>query len=146
MKIWTCTTQSPSLPFIQHHISSFSRHFNYLPIVKTTLTLPTLSLDFCYFTCWKLLMWNWVSHPPLSQNMCAKSLQQCLILCKPMDCRASLAPLFMGFSRQEYRSRLPCPSSGDLPDPGIELISLTYPAMQAGSFPLWPPGKYPVTF
>ena len=29
-------------------------------------------------------------------------------------------PPFMGFSRQEYWSRLPFPSPGDLPDPGIE--------------------------
>ena len=33
--------------------------------------------------------------------------QSCLILCDPMDCRA---PLSMGFSRQEYWSRLPFPS------------------------------------
>jgi len=26
----------------------------------------------------------------------------------------------MGFSRQEYWSGLPCPSPGDLPDPGIK--------------------------
>ena len=30
------------------------------------------------------------------------------------------APLLMGFPRQEYRSGLPFPSPGDLPDPGIE--------------------------
>ena len=30
----------------------------------------------------------------------------------------------MGFSRQEYWSGLPFPSSGDLPDPGIEPTSL----------------------
>ena len=30
------------------------------------------------------------------------------------------APPSMGFSRQEYWSGLPCPSPGDLPDPGIE--------------------------
>ena len=29
-------------------------------------------------------------------------------------------PLSMGFFRQEYWSQLPCPSPGDLPDPGIE--------------------------
>ena len=29
----------------------------------------------------------------------------------------------MGFSRQEYWSGLPCPSSGDLPEPEIELVS-----------------------
>ena len=30
------------------------------------------------------------------------------------------APLSMGFPRQEYLSGLPCPSPGDLPDPGIK--------------------------
>ena len=33
---------------------------------------------------------------------------------------ACQAPLFMGFSRQEYWSGLPFPSPGDLPDEGIE--------------------------
>ena len=33
---------------------------------------------------------------------------------------AHQAPLSMGFSRQEYWSGLPCPPSGDLPNPGIE--------------------------
>ena len=35
------------------------------------------------------------------------------------------APLSMGFSGQEYWCGLPCPSSGDLPDPQMELVSLT---------------------
>ena len=30
------------------------------------------------------------------------------------------APLSMGFSRQEYRSRLPFHTPGDLPNPGIK--------------------------
>ena len=34
------------------------------------------------------------------------------------------APLSMGFSRQEYWSGFPCPPSGNLPDPGIEPMSL----------------------
>ena len=37
----------------------------------------------------------------------------------------------MGFSRQEYWSGLPCPSPGDLPDPGIEPVSLM-PSALAG--------------
>ena len=45
----------------------------------------------------------------------------------------------MGFSRQEYRSGLPSPSPGDLPDPGIELQS---PALQADFLPSEPPGKH----
>ena len=35
----------------------------------------------------------------------------------------------MGFSRQEYWSGLPCTPPGDLPDPGIEPESLTFPAL-----------------
>ena len=46
---------------------------------------------------------------------------------------ASQAPLSMGFSRQEYWSGLPFPSPGDLPDPGIEPVSLMSPAL-AGRF------------
>ena len=45
---------------------------------------------------------------------------------------AHQAPLSMGFSRQEYRSGLPFPSPGDLPNPGIEPKS---PALQADSLP-----------
>ena len=40
----------------------------------------------------------------------------------------------MGFSRQEYWSGLPCPPPGDLPDPVIELASLTSPALESGLF------------
>ena len=41
--------------------------------------------------------------------------------------------LSMGFSRQEYRSRLPCCPSGDLPNPRMEPSSLASPAL-AGRF------------
>ena len=41
--------------------------------------------------------------------------------------------LFMGFSRQAYWSGLPRPPPGDLPHPGMELVS---PALQADSSPL----------
>ena len=45
------------------------------------------------------------------------------------------APLSMGFSRQEYQSGLPCPPPGNLPDPGIEPVSVSHtsPAL-AGRF------------
>ena len=39
---------------------------------------------------------------------------------------AHQVPLSMGFSRQEYWSRLLCPPPGDLPDPGIEPRSLHF--------------------
>ena len=41
-------------------------------------------------------------------------------LCNPMDSSLHQAPPSIGFSRQEYWSELPSPSSGNLPDPGIE--------------------------
>ena len=47
------------------------------------------------------------------------------------------APLSMSFSRQEYWRGLPFPSSGDLPDPGIEPGS---PAFQADSLLSESPG------
>ena len=47
---------------------------------------------------------------------------------------AHQAPLSLGFSRQEYWSGLPCPPPGDLPDPGIKLVSFTSPALAGGSF------------
>ena len=42
-------------------------------------------------------------------------------------------PLSTGFFRQEYWSGLPCPPPGDLPNPGIQPMSLTSPAL-AGRF------------
>ena len=55
-----------------------------------------------------------------------------------MDCSPQ-SPLSMGLSRQEYWSGLPFPPPGDLPNPGVEPMSLTSPALQAGSLPLAPP-------
>ena len=43
-------------------------------------------------------------------------------------------PLSLGFCRQECRSGLPFPSPGDLPDPGIEPVSLVSPAWASGFF------------
>ena len=51
------------------------------------------------------------------------------------------APLSMEFSRQEYWSGMPCPSPGDLPDPGIELMSPMSPALAGGFFTAELPGK-----
>ena len=44
----------------------------------------------------------------------------------------------MRFPRQEYWSGLPCPSPGDLPEPGM---GPKCPALQVDSFPSEPPGK-----
>ena len=47
---------------------------------------------------------------------------------------ARQAPLSMGFSRQEYCRGLPCPPPGDLPNSGIEPMSLASPALAGGFF------------
>ena len=47
---------------------------------------------------------------------------------------AQQAPLTMGFSRQEYWSGLPFPSSGNLPNLGIKPTSLMSPALSGGFF------------
>ena len=51
---------------------------------------------------------------------------------------AHQAPLSMEFSRQDYRSGLPFPSPGDLPDPGIQP---GFPVLQADALLSEPPGK-----
>ena len=54
---------------------------------------------------------------------------------------SSAALSYLGFPRQEYWSRLPFPSLGDPPEPGIEPGS---PALQADALdalPSEPPGK-----
>ena len=51
------------------------------------------------------------------------------------------APLFMGFSRQENWSGLPCPPQRDLPDPGIEPTSPASPALQVDYLPTESLGK-----
>ena len=49
---------------------------------------------------------------------------------------ACQAPLSMVFSRQKYWSGLPCPPPGDLPNSGIEPMSLISPALAGSSLPL----------
>ena len=60
---------------------------------------------------------------------------QLFVVPQTVNCQA---PLFMEFSRQEYRSGLPFLSPGDLPNPGIEPGS---PTLQADSLPTDQPGR-----
>ena len=55
-------------------------------------------------------------------------------LCATPWAVARQAPLSMGFARQEYWRGLPCPPPGDLPEPGIEPVSLMSPALANGFF------------
>ena len=61
-----------------------------------------------------------------------KLLQSCSTLWTVWTVAGQI-PLSVGFSRQEYWSGVPYPPSGDLPNPGIELMSLASSAL-AGRF------------
>ena len=104
---------------------------------------------------------TWITHPHASSWVCAYSLRSynsfqcpCLQVCSSSEQNEELccvqlvncvrlfaapqtvarqAPLSMGFSRQEYRSGVPRSLPGDLPDSGIEPVSLVSPAL-AGEF------------
>ena len=77
--------------------------------------------------------------------VCACMLQLCPTLCDPWTI-AQQAPLSIEFSRQKYWSGLPFSTPGDLPDPGIEPVSLMPPHWQADSLPAEPQGKLCVYF
>ena len=66
-------------------------------------------------------------------HACLFSFFSCVCLFASLWTVACQAPPTMGFSRQEYWGGLPCPPLGDLPDPGIEFLSLTSLA-SAGRF------------
>ena len=59
--------------------------------------------------------------------------QSCSILCDPVTV-ACQALLSMEFSRQEYWRGLPFITPGDIPDPGIKLVSLSSPALAGRYF------------
>ena len=77
---------------------------------------------------------NWIV---LISKVKVKSLGRVRLFVTPWTA-AHQAPPSMGFSRQEYWSGLLFPSSGDLPDPGIEPRS---PAFQADTLTSESPGK-----
>ena len=57
---------------------------------------------------------------------------------------ARQAPLFMGFSRQEYWSGLPCPPPGALPTQGLNLSHLCLLHWHVNSLPLSHQGRLKV--
>ena len=82
-----------------------------------------------------LLQWQPCSSIPLQQPkyVRAKSLQLCLTLLTPWTA-AHQAPLSTGFSRQEYWNGLACSPPGDLPNPGMESMYLTFLTLAGGFF------------
>ena len=65
--------------------------------------------------------------------MCVCVLSRVQLFATPWTV-AHQAPLSMEFSKQEYWSRLPFPSPGELPNLEIELVSLASPELAGGFF------------
>ena len=82
------------------------------------------------------------SHSLYPLKVKEKSLS-CVRLFTTLWIAAHQAHLSMGFSRQEYWSRLPFPSPGNLPDPGIEPRS---PALEADALSSKPVIAYFINF
>ena len=71
--------------------------------------------------------------PALTWQLCPLFATLWTVVCQ--------VPLFMEFSRQEYWSGLPFPTSGDLPNLRIKLTYHASPALAGRFFTIAPPGK-----
>ena len=133
----------------KHQLSLKTQPGHLLQEVFLTLLLsPHLGVEFCstQHPCWVCCI-AFISecfrYFPLSLSLngwrvpwkqCAWVLSCVQLFVSPWTVTCQ-APLSVGFSRQEYCSGLPCPPPGDLPNPGIEPVSLMSPALTGGFFP-----------
>ena len=126
-----CHLREDSLP---QTVSAQSSHSHTLPaaliIACQPLPLEALSsLGFSFSTS--------PGHSPTFLHVCMFScFSRVQPFGTPMDYIVHQAPLSMEFSWQGYWRGLPCPPLVDLSDPGIELMSPAFPALQADPLPL----------
>ena len=73
-------------------------------------------------------------------HVCAKSLQSCQTLCGPLYCRLPASSVHEILQARTLE-RVAMPPSGDLPNPGMEPMSLMTPASAGGFFTTALPGK-----
>ena len=71
----------------------------------------------------------------IATGACVISCFSCVRLFVTVGTVARQAALSTGFSMQEYWSGLPCPPSGDLPNPAVKPASLMSPVLAGGFFP-----------
>ena len=107
---------------------------SYVSSIYGGRVLPSLLVFQILLTHW--VQWIILNHCTL-RCVCAQSLSPVWLFATLWTVTHKV-PLPMEFSRQEYWSRLPFSSPGDLPDPGIKLTS---PALAGGFFTAIPPRK-----
>ena len=102
---------------------------------KLPLWMRKLAQDFhCIIVSGKLKITFMLSlEEHYRRSTCSRVLSHILLFVTPWTV-AQQASLPMRFSRQEYWNGLPFPSSGDLPDPGIEPASLASPVLKGRFF------------
>ena len=100
-----------------------------------------LSMEFSRQEYWSVLPYLTLGdlpNPGIEPTSSASAALACMVLSRFSCIQLSVilwtvarqAPLFMGFSRQEYWSVLPCPPPGDLPNPGMDAVFPVTSALQ----------------
>ena len=120
---------------LKHHID-FSRTFHfYLQNIHWIQSLPSF-LTANTLVC-RLQSLSWLA------GLLILGSHECEHVCSALADSATPwteAPktlLSVGFSRQEYWSRLSFPPPGDLPDPGIEATCVESPALATSILKMW---------
>ena len=116
---------------LQHHSSWSSLEISFPPFFPDTSKVITFKSSALSQLCQGFFL----TCCSLSMCLCACVLSHfsCVQLFASLWTVAHLAPLSMGFSRQEYWSELPCLPPGDLSNPGIEPAFPAALAFQADS-------------
>ena len=89
-----------------------------------------------FFCCKKKVGTKWLSKLASLESVSGQltvCAQSCSTFCDPVD-YSPPGSSAMESSKQEYWSMLPFPTLGDLPDPGIELVSHVSPALSGKFF------------
>ena len=115
--LWTAAHQASS---VLHYLPEFAQIHVYWVSDANHLILRHLLLLLQYFPA--------LGSPPM-RWLCELSCSSRVWLCATLWTITSQAPLAMGLSRQEHWSGLLCAPPGDLPNPGVEPMSLTSPAL-----------------
>ena len=115
---------------LQNLLTRIQRYISYF---ITEGTFPTLSLCVCVCVC----VCERAQCVCVCVCVCVWELNRVRLFATPWT-RAHQAPLFIWFSKQEYRSGLTFPVPRDLPNPGIEPESLACSAFTDGFFNTMP--------
>ena len=98
---------------------------------QPSLCMLTMHIYTWTHTCIHILIYT-LTH--IICNVCMLSCFSSVQLFKSLWTVADHAPLSMGFSRQEFYNGRPRPPPGDLPNPGIEPVSLMSPELTGRFF------------